>query len=105
MLSSKELPRVCIASQVHCLCVDLVWNVNQQLIEVVVGVMVWLEDDLDFVSRLGLDGALRRNKKERPLLREVVHSSHLGDQLEVDWEAAHVCDLEGLVGGLIHKHV
>lgn len=105
VLSSKELPRVRIASQVHFLCVDLVWNVDQQLIEVVVGVVVWLEDDLDFVSFLGLDGALGRNKKERPLLREVVYSSHLGDQLEVDWEAAHVCDLEGLLCSLIHKHV
>ena len=103
VLSGKELPGVRPASQVHLLCVDLVWNIDQQYVEVVVGVVVWLEDDLDLVSCLGLDGALRGNEKERPLLREVVYSSHLGYQLEVDREAAHVCDLEDLFDSLIHE--
>lgn len=90
MLSSEELPGVCLASQINCLGVHLIGDVDKQLVEVVVGVVVWLEGNLDFVDLLGLDGPLRRDEEEGPLLRKIVYTRHLGYKLKVDREATDV---------------
>ena len=74
MLSGKELSVVSLASQIDALCVNLVGNVNQEDVEVVIGLVVRLESDLDFVVRLSWDSALRWHESEGSLLRQVFYS-------------------------------
>lgn len=105
MFPGKELPRVCLASQVNCLRIHLIWDVDKQLVKVVIGVMVRLEDDLDVVDLLGLDGTLRWDEEERSLLRKIIHACHLGNKLEVDWETTDVCDRERLFGSFINQYI
>ena len=74
MLSGKELSVVSLAPQVDALRIDLVGNVNQENIEVVVGLVVRLESDLDLVMRLRRDRSLRWHEQEGSLFRQIFYS-------------------------------
>lgn len=105
VLAGKELAAVRPASDVHLFGVDLIRNIDEHHVEVVVRFVVGLEDYLDRILRLGRDRARRGNKEERPFFRDVVDAGNLGDQIEIDWETAHVFDLEALLGSFSNKNI
>ena len=49
VLTDKDLTRIALASEIDLLSINLVWNVNQEHVEEVVGNVVWLEDNLNFI--------------------------------------------------------
>ena len=104
-LSSEHLSAVALSSQVDLLCVDLVGDVDKEDIKEVIGDVVWLEDDLDFVGLLRRDCALLRHQHEWQLLSYVVNTAHKALQVEVDWEGGDVLDLESFLGSLSYKNV
>jgi len=68
MLSGEELTAISPSSQVNGFWLDLVWDIDQKYVEIVVGVMIRLEGDIDLVLLLRSNRTLRWHKEERSLL-------------------------------------
>lgn len=64
VFSCEELATVCPTSEEHLLGIDLIRYVDQKYVEVVVGVVIWLEYNLDRVVSVGFNCATRRHQEE-----------------------------------------
>ena len=104
-LAHEDLARVALPTQVNLLCIDLVGNVDEEHVEEIVGDVVWLENDLNFVGVVGWNRSLLWNKHEGHLFAVVVNAVNEAFQIEVDGEGGHVLDLERLLCRLTDKNV
>lgn len=64
--------------------------------------MVWLVKDFDVVGAVGFDGASRGHVQEWLLLRLILNSLNLRDQLKVNREATNIGNLETFVSCLAY---
>ena len=75
-LSHEDLSWVSLPTEVDLLCIDLVRDVDQQDVKEVVGDMVWLEDNLNFVRLVSWDGSLLGDHDEGQLLLIVLNTAN-----------------------------